>query len=149
MERGLCSAGSLLAPAVVVGEGEEAADGHCSPGTLALAFLQHPDNVSSTSPSATYSLDPIHRLPQMIHTLVASTAHAQSKLDARRAIIEREFVDNFDLDLNAADESAADGTALSDHDGSKEQQRAQLQDEALRSRLEGIGFKVGWALAER
>jgi len=85
---------------------------------------------------------------EMSQALLDSAAHAQAKLDARRALIEREFIDNFDLDLNAGGEGEP-GAAVALDRQTAERSKAQAHDEALRTRLEGIGFKVGWALAER
>ncbi|CAD6583138.1 MAG: hypothetical protein CYPHOPRED_002244 [Cyphobasidiales sp. Tagirdzhanova-0007] len=79
---------------------------------------------------------------QMLQIVMQSAAHAQAKQDVRRALIEREI----EQDLGVPPQSvagASDDTPLLPADSHRQ------VDEALRSRLETIGFRVGWALAER
>ena len=78
----------------------------------------------------------------MLQIVMQSAAHAQAKQDVRRALIEREI----EQDLGVPPQSvagASDDTPLLPADSHRQ------VDEALRSRLETIGFRVGWALAER
>ena len=80
----------------------------------------------------------------MLQIVIDSASHAQAKQDARRALIERELAQDLATSsLNASSSFSPGSPPLHPVDSQSQ------ADEALRSRMESIGFKVGWVLAER
>lgn len=83
-------------------------------------------------------------LSKMLQLLQDSSTRAQEKQDRRRAVIERELEEEYQymtrrgrIDQPQPDEAQRAG-----------QRQAQIQ-EGVRLRLEGIGYRLGYCLAER
>ena len=88
------------------------------------------------------SVDP--HLPQMMQLLLDSSTHAQEKQDKRRKVIERELEDEYQF-MSLRGKGKADRPDEAQRAGLRQ---AQIQ-EGVRLRLEGIGYRLGYCLAER
>lgn len=85
----------------------------------------------------------------MLQILQLSSAHAIARQNARRELIEKEF----EAELNGADPVSLTSLRRPSLAAAPNLQgfvdSSKLEDEQLRIRLEGMGYRVGWCLAER
>lgn len=87
----------------------------------------------------------------MIPLVLEAAVHAQARNDARRALIERDLQQQLStISVSASMAGSANGLR-SGSEGPPLQpvDNTRQIDDALRVRLETIGFRLGWSLSER
>jgi hypothetical protein len=88
---------------------------------------------------------------QMIPLVLEAAVHAQARNDARRALVERDLQQQLStISVSSSMAGTANGSrSLSEAPPLQPVDNTRQVDEALRVRLEAIGFRLGWSLSER